>query len=351
MSDRVRMSDLAVEASPDPVVVANAESGLIQQVSGDVSGLFGYDPDALIDEPQTVLHPDDAAEAYRECFEEYAGSTRQLISTLSDGSQIEIETADGTRLPVEIHATTVEHNDETFFVGAFHDISERVAHEQQLQRQRDNLELLNQVVRHDIRNDLQLIEAYAEMLEDCVAEDGEEYLDILQESTHQAVELTKTARNLSEVMLHHDAETKPMSLRRTLETQVEDIRSTYPGAIITLNLSADSDVLANDMLDVVFRNLLKNAIHHNDKTPPEVTVTTTETDEAVQVRVADNGPGVSDAHKAEIFGKGNGGLESEGTGVGLYLVSQLVDIYGGDVWVADNEPTGAVFVVELQKAV
>jgi signal transduction histidine kinase len=41
------------------------------------------------------------------------------------------------------------------------------------------------------------------------------------------------------------------------------------------------------------------------------------------------------------------GLDSEGTGLGLYLVETLVDRYGGNVYIKDNDPTGAVFVVEL----
>jgi signal transduction histidine kinase len=68
------------------------------------------------------------------------------------------------------------------------------------------------------------------------------------------------------------------------------------------------------------------------------------------VSIADNGPGIEDKHKEQIFQEGEKGLESGGTGVGLYLVKTLVDKYGGDVWVEDNEPTGSVFVVELPLA-
>jgi signal transduction histidine kinase len=43
-------------------------------------------------------------------------------------------------------------------------------------------------------------------------------------------------------------------------------------------------------------------------------------------------------------------LESPGTGVGLYLVRTLVDGYGGDVWIDDNDPRGSVFSVRLRTA-
>jgi signal transduction histidine kinase len=106
-------------------------------------------------------------------------------------------------------------------------------------------------------------------------------------------------------------------------------------------------VIGNEMLGSVFRNLLQNAILHNDKETPEITITAERQQRQIEVRIADNGPGVPDAQKETIFGKGAKGLESEGTGIGLYLVQSLVESYGGDVWVEDNTPEGAIFVVQL----
>jgi signal transduction histidine kinase len=69
--------------------------------------------------------------------------------------------------------------------------------EEHPEEQRDNLRLLNQVMRHDIRNDLQLIGAYAELLEDHVDEGGRQYLEVINENTESATNLTTTARDLS----------------------------------------------------------------------------------------------------------------------------------------------------------
>jgi len=208
-------------------------------------------------------------------------------------------------------------------------------------------------MRHDIRNDLQLIGAYAELLEEHVDEEGAEYLDIIRESTENATDLTATARDLARVMLNADEEVRKVSLAGILEQQIEEIRSGYPGAVIAVEGSIpEVDVAANDMLGSVLRNLLSNAIQHNDKSPPKVTVSASETDEGVEVRVADNGPGVPDAQKEEVFGKGEKGLESSGAGIGLYLVRSLVESYGGSVGVEDRRSgaEGAVFVVTLPVA-
>jgi len=225
--------------------------------------------------------------------------------------------------------------------------------EEALKRQRDDLRLLNQVMRHDIRNDLQLVGAYAELLDDHVDEEGKEYLDVIKRNTKSAVALTTTVRDLAEVMLREDAEPSGVPLDRVLSQQVEEIRSAYTEAVFTVEGSfPDRKVVADEMLSSVFRNLLRNAVQHNDETPPKVTVSATVDEEegVVEVRVADNGPGIPEGQRDEVFGKGEKGLDSPGAGIGLYLVRSLVEIYGGDVWIEDNEPKGSVFVVRLQLA-
>ena len=225
--------------------------------------------------------------------------------------------------------------------------------EDRLKRQRDDLRLLNQVMRHDIRNDLQLVGAYAELLDDHVDEEGREYLDVIKRNTQSAVSLTTTVRDLAEVMLREDAEPGRVALDRVLSQQVEEVRSAYSEAVFTVEGSfPGEDVVADEMLSSVFRNLLRNAVQHNDETPPKVTVSAAVDEDrgVAEVRVADNGPGIPENQRDEVFGKGEKGLDSPGAGIGLYLVRSLVEIYGGDVRIEDNEPKGAAFVVGLPLA-
>ena len=230
---------------------------------------------------------------------------------------------------------------------------ERHAYEQRLEDQRDNLETLNQVLRHDVRNDLQIVLAYADLLADHVDDDSdaEDYLETLRDSASQAVDLTETAREMADVMLTDADDRRQLSLQPVITDVVKDVRSQYTNADVSLEGTVpETAVLANEMIESVFRNLVKNALQHNDKAVPEVTVSVSDDAADVTVRVADNGPGVPDEQKDEIFGKGERGLESAGTGLGLYLAQTLVDAYGGDIWVEDNDPEGAVFVVTLPTA-
>ncbi|MDY6775987.1 MAG: PAS domain S-box protein [Halobacteria archaeon] len=258
---------------------------------------------------------------------------------------------DGTDFPAEVKLSRFEYEGEPALHALVRDITERKEYERRIKNQRDNLEVLNQMVRHDIRNDLQIVKSYSSLLVDMYDDEGEkeEYLRTVLENAESAIELTMTARDIADTMLSTEDDLEETSLREVLLSEIDEIESAYTDAEVRHQSLPDGRVMANSMLGSVFRNLLKNAVEHNDKETPEITVSATETRDSLTVRVADNGPGVPDEKKDEIFGKGEKGLESEGTGMGLYLVHSLVDSYGGEVWVEDNEPEGAVFVVEFPK--
>jgi len=275
--------------------------------------------------------------------------------------------ADGTTFPAEVKLSRFEDEDGQALHALVRDITERKAHQRQLQEQRDDLEVLNQVVRHDIRNDIQLISGHAEIVEQASEKaDVQRSIEAVLDAADHANELTTSAREMANVMLSAETELRPVGLREAIERQLSAIRTTYSDARVAVEGTIPPvDVRAHDMLDSVFRNLLKNAVQHNDSETPEVTVSATCRDDSAVVRVADNGPGIPDARKTEIFGKGEVGLDSHGTGIGLYLVETLVESYDGAVWIEDRtgesgsngrprgdgtDSGGAVFVVELPLA-
>ena len=232
------------------------------------------------------------------------------------------------------------------------DVTEQEAYRRQLEEKTEQLEALNRVVRHDIRNDMAVIRGWAETLPPHVDEEGQKALDRILDKSDHVIELTETVREFVDALSGDVAvEPRPTDLRRHLEAEVTDVRETFPDATYRLRGEIpDVSVLGNEMLSSVFRNLLENAVRHNESMAPEVSVEVIEDERHVRVRIADNGPGVTNDEKERIFGKGEKGLESPGTGIGLYLVHTLTDQFGGEVWVEDNDPKGAVFVVELKRA-
>ena len=285
----------------------------------------------------------------------------QLTEVADGKTEIEITNGNEKRY-FSVSASTVG-SDERRRTFVLHETTAEREYRHRIEEQRDNLDILNQVLRHDIRNNLQLILAYTEMVVDTIDDDElQRHLETVSENAEQAVDLTKVAREMAAVMLSGEQELEAVSIRPVVMSEVEQTREAYPDAnIITASEVQQVSVRANEMLGSVFRNLLKNAVQHNDKPVPTVAVSSKTEDEHISIRVTDNGPGISDAAKEDIFGKGEKGLDSGGTGIGLYLVKSLVESYGGDIWIEDREegdvietetpadtpPEGVVFIVNL----
>lgn len=224
--------------------------------------------------------------------------------------------------------------------------------EKRLRRRNDQLEVLNRIVSHDIKNDLNVIDGRIQLARNQVDGEVREHLERAHRSTVDAIDLTDTVHDFIEALNRDDPELEPIPLQRELETQIQRTRQSHPDAELRFERTAESEVhvLADEMVAALLRNLLVNGVKHNDEAVPRITVSVDREPESVVVRVADNGPGIPDESKERVFGCHEQGADSTGTGVGLYLVDRLVDQYGGEVWVSDNEPEGAVFNVRLWTA-
>ncbi|WP_251341421.1 PAS domain S-box protein [Haloplanus halophilus] len=346
MTERRRAKEVidraeAMEASMDGMAILT-EDGEYRYANQAHADIYGYD------DPEVFLGNTWRMNYEAEEIERFESTVLPLVA---DGEEWRGEAtgvrADGSSFPQELSLSPLADGR---YICVVRDATERRRYERRLERQRDNLEILNQVVRHDIRNDLQVVLGYAESLREAVDDERNDHVERVVTSARDAVEITETAGDVAEVMLTADTETKPVGLRYVLNDRIGEVRSAYQDAVLTTDGAIpDVEVRADDMLGSVFRNLLTNAIEHNDEPVPEVTVSAS-VDDAVTVRVADNGPGIRDERKGAIFEEGEKDLDSEGTGLGLYLVATLVDRYDGDIRVADNDPKGTVFTVELPVA-
>lgn len=280
------------------------------------------------------------------------GVSESLAEQLSEQGILSIDRDDETRY-YQISSTPFMSGDvQTGELVTVTDVTDRESYRQRLEVKTEQLEALNRVVRHDIRNDMAVVLGWAKALDDHVDADGKDALDHVVEKSRHVIQLTDVARDFVE-SLSDDGVTEltAVDLDGLLEVELAAVRDSYPDAAFRVSGEIPRvPVRANEMLSSVFKNLLENAVQHNDEGTPEVTVSCIEHPEIVRVKIADNGPGVPDDQKRTVFGKGEKGFDSSGTGIGLYLVATLVEQFGGDVSIEDNDPKGSVFVVELPKA-
>lgn len=344
-----------VEASPVPIWVQGVDT--IRYANDAAAEFFGRpDADAVVGDSALGYVPSDQRDRTRRLNEGMIEDGETM-----DGLEGAVVAADGTRREAVFAAAPIQYRGEQAIVTIARDVTDQRAYERTLETQMSELKMLIRLLRHDINNDMNVVLGMAEMArEDSEDEAVREALDHVLSASNRVVDLTQTARNLMKAMVAEGRERHPVLLSRVLKAEIASARESFDDA--TVRVAGELPgvyVEGDDLLSSVFRNLLENAVVHNDSASPEVVVAATADEETVRVAVADDGPGVSDDQKETVFGKGEQGLASEGTGIGLYLVQSLVSNYGGTVRVADRsdhdlfglepdpEATGAVFVVEL----
>jgi len=350
IDDEVKYRTL-VETAPDAVFLVDMASGRIREVNDRVQELLGYSESELVGHPIEKIHPAEDTERYVGKFEESVRRESIQFSKFEDGTQVYLVARDGERIPVDICAKVVEGGEGPVLFGIARDITDLKAYEREVEQLAGELAVVNRIVRHDIRNDMAIVLGWLEQLRSELDGAHEETLDLLLRRSESVVELTDTVKDYVE-MLESDADVQlePVVLADVIEAEATATRHAYDEVELVVGELPTEPVMANSMLASVFRNLFHNAVQHNDADVPRIEVTTEDRGETVVVHVADNGPGVPDDRKATIFGKGDKGLNSTGTGIGLFLIGELAERFGGDAWVSDGDPEGAVFSVELRKA-
>ncbi|MFC4406148.1 PAS domain-containing sensor histidine kinase [Haloarchaeobius iranensis] len=231
-------------------------------------------------------------------------------------------------------------------------LTEQKERERRLSELSEELDVLNRVLRHDIRNDMNVVLGWAEELDPHVAPEGRKPFENIVDAVEHTVGLTREVRDLAEAITRGETfPTRPTPLADVLSEQLAKNRKKFETATFELTGELPPvEVVGNEMLSSVFDNLFSNAVIHHDGDHPTVTVDVTVEEEAAVVRVADDGPGIPDSQKTVVFGRGEQGIDSPGAGIGLFLVDSLVTGFGGTVAIEDNEPRGAVFVVTLPLA-
>ncbi|RLI85275.1 MAG: hypothetical protein DRO98_07260, partial [Archaeoglobales archaeon] len=279
MTERIRAEELMrfralMDYSNDGIFLVDADSGRIIDVNLTACERLGYSKDELLERKITDV------------LELPAWEGRVV-----EGWHIR---KDGSRFPVSVSLKKSELEGRNYLVIIARDITKLKDAEERIKKMNKHLSLLNKILRHDIKNGLTIIKGYLDLYRET---GNEEFLDKIEERTEVCTELISIVREIEEAIMPEKG-LKPVNLSKILEREIEAIKDK---ANVSAVISEDIAVLADDMISSVFSNLLLNAIFHNDKEEKKIWVTVSKEDGWVEVRIADNGPGIPDEFKEEIF--------------------------------------------------
>jgi signal transduction histidine kinase len=316
--------DVAVEAMNDPVLVTDGRGRLID------------------------LNP-----ASERAFDASVAAIGTSVGSLFDGAigldDLLANSTDGGEVTWEgrmFESTTSELQDEYGrLLGhsfVFHDITDRKRREQRIQ-------VLNRVLRHNLRNDLTAVNGYAELLEEQTSNPGDAATQI-QEMATELISIGEKAREIQEVVSAQQA-ARASTLSDVINQAVEEVRAAHGDCEITMALDAGEMEVNGTVLTSIVRELLENACRHNDADDPEVGIRTTATsgDYAVSVQVTDNGQGIPD-HELTPREEGTETALEHGSGLGLWLIVWGVATVNGDIEFESTERRGTKATLWLPPA-
>ncbi|MHB9287577.1 ATP-binding protein [Halobacteriales archaeon Cl-PHB] len=214
---------------------------------------------------------------------------------------------------------------------------------------RQRLQVLNRVLRHNLRNDMTTVMGYAKLVAD--DRDGDdELLDRIRHTADALAELGDKAREIERIMAATTAD-EATDAARLVQYVAEEAEKTYPDTDVTVDLTGEVTVdAAEEVLWPVVWNLVENAIEHHDGDAPQVTISVAPADaDHATVVVADDGPGIP-VNERKAISEGEEQPLSHGSGLGLWAVKWGVNRVGGEVAFEPNEPRGSRVTVRLPLA-
>lgn len=363
MSVRLRDSyrRIAVEQQRDEAMLQGMSEGLIAineraevtLINKVAAGLLGLssEEDAIGKEIKDLysLYPED-----QKIAEPLTQDKRPSYITLTTGQEVNdifrFNDAQGNKYLLNISSSPVKLDGKV--VGAI-TVMRDVTREKEVDRMKTEFISL---ASHQLRTPLSAIKWFTEMLVSGDAgklqPEQQEFAQNIADSTERMIALVNALLNISRIESGRIMiDPKPTDLRELVSGIVNDLKAKTEEKQQTLIISVHEDLpkinLDPRLISQVYLNLLTNAIKYTPK-GGEVSVFISKKDDQIISQVTDNGYGIPKDQQSRIFQKffraANAvKVETDGTGLGLYLIKAVVESSGGKIWFKSEEGKGTTF--------
>jgi PAS domain S-box-containing protein len=312
---------LIAERIDEVIYLANTDFTEVLYVNPAYETVWGRSTDELYEDARKFIEAIDARDR-----EATVAEIEAMIEELQRGDHADsyefeyrIRQPGGEVRWVSATGYAVEmYGDERRFVGIVKDITERKRREQRL-------EVFNRILRHNLRNQLDVIRSHAETL--AGRTDDDDHAERIVTAVDELASIGARARRTDQIM-SMDESTTDVSLETLLEEVVAVTGSEERAAEITTDLPASADLRTNrDALYTVVRSALENATEHADS---QVCITVEETEQGYSIVVDDDGPGIPEERLSPIDAGTETSLD-HGRGLGLWQLRWGVDKLNGEL--------------------
>jgi PAS domain S-box-containing protein len=297
----------------------------------DGEGLLGQNP-RLVQSPRT--DPETVAE---------------IRKAIDAGEPISVELinqrADGTEWYNALTISPVHQDGElTHFLGFQRNVSASRA-------QQNQLAVLDRVLRHNLRNRLNVVLGHAETLTDGTSTEAVPlHAGSICKTATELLALSEKTRRFR-TAVEADAETTAtVDLGGLVEDCLGPLREEWPAASFECTVDETARVQSGNAIRFAVTELLTNAVDHTESGTPQVTIEATTADGEVEIRISDTGPGIP-ADERQAFDDMTETPTDHAIGIGLWLVRWAVDSAGGDLEYEGRDPHGSRITIRLPAVV
>lgn len=325
----LRRFERGIESTRNGVAMTD-RTGTIEYANPAFEGITGYTQDETIGENARFLLPEGAADVFSEEF----------WQTMTDrgewDGEVVIERKDAQRCVADATATAI-HNDTGYiegFVIVMSDVTERIQREQELQNRKEELDLLRQILtrylRHNLRNDLNVILGYGQLLTETegLSVQQAQWIEKILETTNRLMGKSDTARMYS-TLLEQKGELAGYDLSEIVIDVTNTLQEQYPEVTFDTETVDACPIQAREGIRQAVMELVKNAAHHNGGPSAHVRIQVQNINGG-RLLIEDNGPGIPDIERASLE-RGDETPTSHSQGIGLWLSKWVIEGVDGQL--------------------
>ncbi len=361
--DQLRKLSQAVEQSPNMVFITDI-NGTIEYVNSKFTETSGYTPEeALGSNPKILQDEDTPQEIYNDLW-------NTILSGKGWRGEIKDRRKNGNVFWASVSISPIRDRDNqiTHFVSMHEDITERKRNEHNIQIALKKVEIANQAkseflsaMSHELRTPMNAILGFGQMLNynatepltksqkmsvEHILRSGDHLLDLINDVLDLAkIESGKMVFAIEDIRVSHIIDECLSMINDMAASQNIHIK-------VIPNEERGQTLRADDRrLKQVLINLISNAIKYN-RPEGSIIISYYESDEGMgRISIADTGYGIPQKRQSELFTAfsrlGAENSEIEGSGIGLVICKDLVELMGGNVGFESEEGKGSTFWIEL----